>query len=159
MFTYYWFPGYILQAMSYFNWITWIAPKNVKLAAITGSVTGLGFNPLPTVDWNQLVVADPLVSPFFVSADSSSRDLHVLTRLPNSEHDECKAPLPKTRWVQSSLTDCSPALFIGLLRRSRHFPHRCRYLVHQHLVHWPPPNQLCRRVRQHRSELQSSTDR
>ena len=68
MFIYFWFPGYILQAMSYFNWITWIAPENVKLAAIAGSVTGLGLNPLPTFDWNQLgAITDPLVSPFFVS--------------------------------------------------------------------------------------------
>ena len=67
MFVYFWFPGYVLQAMSYFNWITWIAPENVKLAAIAGSVTGLGFNPLSTFDWNQLAsVADPLISPFFV---------------------------------------------------------------------------------------------
>jgi hypothetical protein len=38
------------------------------LAAITGSLFGLGFNPIPTFDWNQLTVAvDPLISPFFVS--------------------------------------------------------------------------------------------
>jgi len=71
MFIYFWFPDYIIQAMAYFNWITWIAPENVKLAAITGSVTGLGLNPLPTFDWNQLTVAnDPLISPFFVSTVS-----------------------------------------------------------------------------------------
>ena len=75
MFVYFWFPGYILQSMSYFNWITWLAPRNVKLAAIAGSVNGLGFNPLPTFDWNQLVViANPLINPFFVRAISSSRD-------------------------------------------------------------------------------------
>ena len=75
MFIYFWFPNYILQAMSYFNWITWIAPDNFKLAAIAGSVTGLGLNPLPTFDWNQLVViADPLINPFFVRTFSSSRD-------------------------------------------------------------------------------------
>ena len=75
MFIYFWFPDYILQAMSYFNWITWINPGNAKLAAIAGSVTGLGLNPLPTFDWNQLVViADPLISPFFVSTASPPRD-------------------------------------------------------------------------------------
>ena len=75
MFIYFLFPNYILQAMSYFNWITWIAPENVKLAAIAGSVTGLGFNPIPTFDWNQFVVfADPLISPFFVSTVSSPLD-------------------------------------------------------------------------------------
>jgi len=75
MFIYFWFPNYILQAMSYFNWITWIAPENVKLAAVAGSVTGLGLNPVPTFDWNQLVaIADPLINPFFVNTVSSSRD-------------------------------------------------------------------------------------
>ena len=75
MFIYFWFPDFVLQAMSYFNWITWISPGNSKLAAITGSVTGLGLNPLPTFDWNQLVViADPLINPFFVRIVSSSRD-------------------------------------------------------------------------------------
>ncbi|KAJ7064276.1 OPT-domain-containing protein [Mycena amicta] len=66
MFVYFWFPDYIFQALSYFNWITWIAPNNIKLAAITGSVSGLGLNPIPTFDWNQLVYAvDPLIFPFY----------------------------------------------------------------------------------------------
>ncbi|KAJ7478906.1 OPT-domain-containing protein [Mycena latifolia] len=63
---YFWFPNFIFQALSYFNWMTWIAPDNVKLAAITGSVSGLGLNPIPTFDWNQLVYAvDPLIYPFY----------------------------------------------------------------------------------------------
>ncbi|KAJ7196280.1 OPT-domain-containing protein [Mycena pura] len=56
MFVYFWFPDFIFQALSYFNWMTWIAPDNVHLAAITGSVSGLGFNPIPTFDWNQFTV-------------------------------------------------------------------------------------------------------
>ncbi|KAJ7465786.1 OPT-domain-containing protein [Mycena galericulata] len=66
MFVYFWFPDYIFQALSYFNWMTWIAPNNVSLAAITGSVSGLGFNPIGTFDWNQLTYAvDPLIYPFY----------------------------------------------------------------------------------------------
>ena len=66
MFVYYWFPNYIIQAMSYFNWMTWIAPGNVNLAAVTGGLGGLGLNPLPTWDWNQFTVtAEPLISPFY----------------------------------------------------------------------------------------------
>jgi hypothetical protein len=66
MFVYFWFPGYIIQAMSYFNWITWIAPDNVNLAAVTGSVGGLGLNPFSTWDWNQLTAGgDPLINPFY----------------------------------------------------------------------------------------------
>lgn len=48
MFIYFWFPNYLFQALSYFNWITWIAPQNINLAAVTGSLGGLGVNPLPT---------------------------------------------------------------------------------------------------------------
>ncbi|KAJ6616612.1 OPT-domain-containing protein [Mycena sp. CBHHK59/15] len=68
MFCYFWFPDFIFQALSYFNWMTWIAPDNVNLAAVTGSVSGLGLNPIPTFDWNQLVYAvDPLIFPFFAT--------------------------------------------------------------------------------------------
>ncbi|KAJ7702912.1 OPT oligopeptide transporter protein-domain-containing protein, partial [Mycena olivaceomarginata] len=67
MFVYFWFPAHIFQALSYFNWMTWIAPDNISLAAITGSVSGLGLNPIPTFDWNFLVYAvNPLISPFYV---------------------------------------------------------------------------------------------
>ena len=66
MFIYFWFPNYLVAAMSYFNWTTWIAPENVHLAAVTGTYGGLGLNPLPTWDWNQCVVAgDPLINPFY----------------------------------------------------------------------------------------------
>ncbi|KAJ7027141.1 OPT-domain-containing protein [Mycena alexandri] len=66
MFVYFWFPDYIFQALSYFNWMTWIAPNNISLAAITGTASGLGLNPIPTFDWNQLVYAvDPLIFPFY----------------------------------------------------------------------------------------------
>ena len=54
-------PGYILL-----HWMTWIAPNNVNLAAVTGNVRGLGLNPFSTWDWNQLTVAgDPLINPFY----------------------------------------------------------------------------------------------
>ncbi|KAJ7032867.1 OPT-domain-containing protein [Mycena alexandri] len=66
MFIYFWFPGFICQALSYFNWMTWISPTNVALAAITGGVSGLGLNPLPTFDYNMLYF-DPLVTPFFTT--------------------------------------------------------------------------------------------
>ncbi|GME72920.1 unnamed protein product [Ambrosiozyma monospora] len=55
MFLYYWFPGYIFQGLSYFSWMTWIAPENFNLAAVTGSQFGLGFNPIPTFDWNVII--------------------------------------------------------------------------------------------------------
>ncbi|KAK6464731.1 OPT oligopeptide transporter protein-domain-containing protein [Scheffersomyces coipomensis] len=52
MFIYFWIPNYLFQAISYFNWMTWIAPDNFNLAMITGSISGLGLNPIASFDWN-----------------------------------------------------------------------------------------------------------
>ncbi|KAF6826671.1 opt oligopeptide transporter [Colletotrichum plurivorum] len=68
MFVLFWFPDYIFGALSLFNWVAWIAPDNFKLAAITGVRKGLGFNPLPTFDWNVAThVVNPLIVPFRVT--------------------------------------------------------------------------------------------
>ena len=109
MFIYFLFPDYILQAMSYFNWITWIAPENAKLAAITGSVTGLGFNPLSTFDWNQFtVIANPLINPFFVSTVSSPLDrTHAHMRSQQSTMNVRLHPRTLNRPV---IVDCSRLL-------------------------------------------------
>lgn len=66
MFAYFWLPGYLFQALSMFAWMTWIKPNNFNLNAVTGSMLGLGFNPISTFDWN--VIATywyPLAYPFF----------------------------------------------------------------------------------------------
>ena len=42
MFVYFWFPSVIFQALSVFNWISWIAPDNVKLNSIVGFNNGAG---------------------------------------------------------------------------------------------------------------------
>lgn len=52
--------------------MSWIAPGNVNLNAVTGMVNGLGINPLPTFDWNVLLFIEgnsPLVLPFFYWAN------------------------------------------------------------------------------------------
>lgn len=68
MFVYFWFPNYIFQGLSYFSWMTWLAPTNVVLNLITGSHHGLGVNPLPTLDWNMVTaMIDPLMIPFFTT--------------------------------------------------------------------------------------------
>ena len=64
-FLYFWVPNYLFGALSTFNWMTWIAPTNFKLAAITGSVSGLGLNPIPTFDWNIISYNNPLEIPFY----------------------------------------------------------------------------------------------
>ncbi len=66
MFVYFWFPNYIFAALSFFSWMAWISPNNGNLANITGGISGLGVNPLPTFDWNILTYnIDPLMVPFF----------------------------------------------------------------------------------------------
>ena len=67
MFVYYWIPGYLFTALSQFNWMTWIDPKNITLAILTGSSSGLGlFNPITTFDWNVATSSyAALAQPFF----------------------------------------------------------------------------------------------
>ncbi|ODQ79362.1 hypothetical protein BABINDRAFT_161768 [Babjeviella inositovora NRRL Y-12698] len=64
-FLYFWIPNYLFGAVSTFNWLTWIKPMNFNLAAITGSVLGLGLNPIPTFDWNIINFNSALVIPFY----------------------------------------------------------------------------------------------
>ncbi|SGZ49942.1 CIC11C00000002316 [Sungouiella intermedia] len=64
-FIYFWFPNYLFQALSYFNWMTWIAPQNFTLSLVTGSLYGLGMNPIPTFDWNVINFNYALTIPFF----------------------------------------------------------------------------------------------
>ncbi|KAK9380264.1 OPT oligopeptide transporter protein-domain-containing protein [Kockiozyma suomiensis] len=63
-FIYYFIPDFLFTALSTFNWMTWIAPNNLKLAIITGS-SGAGFNPISTFDWAVINYSTPLVTPFF----------------------------------------------------------------------------------------------
>ncbi|KAK9234215.1 OPT oligopeptide transporter protein-domain-containing protein [Lipomyces kononenkoae] len=67
MFIYFWIPDYLFNALSTFNWLTWIAPKNFVLAVITGSSLGLGLNPIPTFDWNVINNSVPLATPFYAT--------------------------------------------------------------------------------------------
>ncbi|ODV75575.1 small oligopeptide transporter [Cyberlindnera jadinii NRRL Y-1542] len=65
MFCYFWLPDYIFGALSTFNWMTWIKPTNFNLAMVTGSVSGLGLNPVPTFDWNVVsMLMNPLAMPW-----------------------------------------------------------------------------------------------
>ncbi|KAK9382761.1 OPT oligopeptide transporter protein-domain-containing protein [Kockiozyma suomiensis] len=64
-FLYFFVPDYLFKALSFFNWMTWISPKNKNLAIITGSYLGLGFNPIATFDWSVINYSVPLTVPFF----------------------------------------------------------------------------------------------
>ena len=62
-FLYYWLPGYLWTGLSVFNWVCWIAPNDVVVNSLFGTVSGLGMG-LFTFDWAQMsVVGNPLVIP------------------------------------------------------------------------------------------------
>jgi hypothetical protein len=67
MAVYFFFPGFIWTSLSSFSWITWIAPDNIKLDAVTGFNGGMGFNPWPSFDWNIAYASSyvPLSIPLF----------------------------------------------------------------------------------------------
>lgn len=71
-FVWYWFPGFIFKALSYFNWVCWIAPHNIVVNQIFGINSGLGVIPI-TFDWTQITQAlsvSPLATPFWVAANT-----------------------------------------------------------------------------------------
>ena len=49
----YFVPGYLFQALSYFSWVCWIAPENIVVNQLFGYVSGLGMS-LITFDWAQI---------------------------------------------------------------------------------------------------------
>jgi hypothetical protein len=62
-FLYYWLPGYLWTGLSVFNWVCWIAPNNVVVNSLFGTISGLGMG-LVTFDWAQITaVGSPLVIP------------------------------------------------------------------------------------------------
>ncbi|KAH6895832.1 OPT oligopeptide transporter protein-domain-containing protein [Thelonectria olida] len=66
-FLFYFLPGLLMPALSYFNAITWFAPKSVVIANLFGVSSGLGLFPL-TFDWAQITyVGSPLLVPFWAA--------------------------------------------------------------------------------------------
>lgn len=64
---FYFLPGLLMPALSYFNVITWFAPKSVVLANLFGVSSGLGLFPM-TFDWAQITyVGSPLLVPFWAA--------------------------------------------------------------------------------------------
>ena len=62
-FIWYWVPGYLVTALSMFNWVCWIAPNNVVINGLFGTNTGLGMSIL-TLDWAMITAYnDPLTTP------------------------------------------------------------------------------------------------
>lgn len=65
IFLYQWMPSYLFQALSTFNWLSWIKPDNFDLAIVTGSIGGVGINPIASFDWNVINNYSCLTTPFF----------------------------------------------------------------------------------------------
>ena len=68
-FFWYFFPGYIFQALSYFSWVCWIAPDNVVVNQLFGESSGLGMSIL-TFDWTQMTyIGSPLATPWWAQGN------------------------------------------------------------------------------------------
>ncbi|XP_014556184.1 hypothetical protein COCVIDRAFT_100543 [Bipolaris victoriae FI3] len=64
---FYFLPGLLFPALSYFNVLTWFAPKNVVVANLFGISSGLGLFPI-TFDWAQIAyIGSPLITPFWAA--------------------------------------------------------------------------------------------
>ncbi|KII91025.1 hypothetical protein PLICRDRAFT_28874 [Plicaturopsis crispa FD-325 SS-3] len=62
-------PGYLFTALSFFNWVCWIAPNNVPLNAMFGYTHGMGMSVL-TFDWSQIAyIGSPLATPWWAEAN------------------------------------------------------------------------------------------
>lgn len=66
-FMFYFLPGLLMPALSYFSVITWFAPKNVIISNLFGVASGLGLFPV-TFDWAQIAyIGSPLLTPFWAA--------------------------------------------------------------------------------------------
>jgi hypothetical protein len=77
-FMYYWFPGYLWTGLSVFNWVCWIAPNNVVVNSLFGTVSGFGMG-LLTLDWAQVTLnGSPLVIPVRSIHSHRGQKIHYL---------------------------------------------------------------------------------
>jgi hypothetical protein len=61
-FCWYFLLSYLFTALSYFSWVCWIAPSNVKVNQMFGVVHDLGMS-LITFDWSQIAyIGSPLAT-------------------------------------------------------------------------------------------------
>ncbi|KAL8825618.1 MAG: hypothetical protein Q9170_007725 [Blastenia crenularia] len=68
-FAWYFLPGLLFPALSYFSILTWFAPQNVILANLFGTSSGLGMFPV-TFDWAQITyIGSPLLTPWWAAAN------------------------------------------------------------------------------------------
>ncbi|CAN6651578.1 oligopeptide transporter 1 [Trichomonascus vanleenenianus] len=65
-----WLPQYLAPFLSNFAIASWIAPDNVVINQLFGTISGLGMLPI-TFDWNQIAgyIGSPLIPPYFAIAN------------------------------------------------------------------------------------------
>ncbi|KAI1320431.1 small oligopeptide transporter [Xylariaceae sp. FL0255] len=70
-FVWYFFPGWIFQGLSYFNFICWAAPNSVVVNKLFGGLSGYGLLPT-TFDWTVVsgYALSPLIPPFHAIANT-----------------------------------------------------------------------------------------
>lgn len=104
--------------ISYFNWISWINPNSVAVNAVFGSISGLGLNPIPPLDWSQFYGSTVLVLPFF---STLNQFIGMLAAAPFIIG--CVAALLRSALVPSPPrpdTACAPRLQLLVCQRLRH---------------------------------------
>ncbi|KLT45603.1 OPT superfamily oligopeptide transporter [Cutaneotrichosporon oleaginosum] len=68
-FLYYFLPGYLFTALSYFSYATWMAPRNHVVNQLMGVRTGMGMGIL-SFDWAQIAwVGSPLAAPWWAQVN------------------------------------------------------------------------------------------
>ncbi|KAK8865665.1 OPT family small oligopeptide transporter [Kwoniella newhampshirensis] len=68
-FAWYFLPGFLFTALSYFSWACWIRPNNAVVAQLFGVSTGLGMGIL-TFDWTQIAyIGSPLAAPWWAEVN------------------------------------------------------------------------------------------
>jgi OPT family small oligopeptide transporter len=68
-FLWYFFPGYLFQALSWFSWVTWIRPDDAVISQLFGYVHGMGMSVI-TFDWAQIAYnGSPLATPWWATAN------------------------------------------------------------------------------------------
>ncbi|TIA79936.1 hypothetical protein E3P92_03017 [Wallemia ichthyophaga] len=65
----YFVPGFLFKALSWFSWICWIWPRSPTVNQLFGVFTGLGMGGM-TFDWSQITyIGSPLVMPWWAECN------------------------------------------------------------------------------------------
>jgi OPT family oligopeptide transporter len=91
-FVWYWVPGYLWTGLSISNWVCWIAPKDIVVNQLFGSISGLGMSVL-TMDWTVIsyYLGSPLVVPVRMLPSSLNifSMLNVLSKVVDASKYDC----------------------------------------------------------------------